>query len=57
MDIKNTGGDIAGVTGGITAFLNILNPILDTILVIITIAWFVFRFSKAYKNDKDKKRG
>jgi len=42
--------DAGVVPAGVTAWLNLLNPIFDTILVVVTITWVVYRIIAMYKD-------
>lgn len=49
-------GDMAAVPAGATAFLNLLNPVLDTILAAATIVWVLYRIYIAYSDRRDRQQ-
>ena len=45
MEPVKTGVDVGSVGSSIIALMNVMNPILEGIVLLLTIMWFVYRFA------------
>lgn len=56
MEPLKTGVDVGSVGATITAIMGVMNPLLEGVVLILTILWFVYRFAtrKALAKQDDK---